>query len=227
MNTEIYEKEYFNDDYSAQFSEMRNRYRARTQTAVSGHTIEEKPMPNATTVVMMEDTPDGGVTITTGDFVRYFNERYGHDRIGAMKTSIQQAQQKSELKSPREKMAAMRKRNSKKGAEERRGMERRSFRPRFPLMRAVFGMMLVFSIGMLFATSALLDNVKDQVMSLESEVATMEAEAVAKEDPNYTTEDSSNVTLSGEDSVEVYAPEEDESAVSVLLNALASLGKKS
>ena len=225
MNTEVYEKEYFNDDYSAQFSEMRDRFRARTQSAVSGRAVEEKPMPNATTVVMMQDTPDGGVTITTGDFVRYFNERYGINRLNAMKTSVQEAQRRSELKSPREKMAAMRKRNGKKTSEERRKLERRSFSPRFPLVRAVFGMMLVFSIGMLFATSALLDNVKGQVMELESEVAVMEA--TTENTKNATTNDAAQAPLSGEDSVEVFAPEEEESAVSVLLNALASLGKKS
>jgi hypothetical protein len=86
-------------------------------------------------------------------------------------------------------------------------------------------MMLVFSIGMLFATSALLDNVKGQVMELESEVAVMEAATENTKDA--TTNDAAQAPLSGEDSVEVFAPEEEESAVSVLLNALASLGKKS
>ena len=77
MSYEIYDKEYFHDDYSQQLSEMRDRYRARTQSALKRRATDKNPMPNATTVVMMKDMPDGGVSITTGDFVSYFNEKYG------------------------------------------------------------------------------------------------------------------------------------------------------
>ena len=97
--TETYEKVYFNDNYKEQFEELRNRYRARTNEALKGRKVDHDPMPNATTIVYLHDSGDGGYYITTGDFVEYFNRRFGgNDRIGAMRRSITNAVRKTEMR---------------------------------------------------------------------------------------------------------------------------------
>ena len=98
MNTaQTYDKVYFNDNYKERFEAFREHYRARTRKALQGRKVDHAPVPNATTIVFLHDDPDGGVHITTGDFVEYFNRRFGdNDRIGAARRSLANAVRKAE-----------------------------------------------------------------------------------------------------------------------------------
>ena len=220
MNREVYDKEYFTDDYSRQFNDLRNRYHARTQSALKRRAVDTAPMPNATTFVAMEDLSDGGVTITTGDFVRFFNEKYGHDRIQAAHASIARAQRECELKQARGRVQQ----ESKAQKTWKKASQKRALRPRFSFARAVMGMMLILSIALLFGTSLALDQTKEQVMELQSAVESMQGSTEEVQVAQYGVVDAESLSFAAADSVEVYTPRE-ESAMSVLLNALSSLGK--
>ncbi len=230
MSREVYDKIYFNDDYSRQFSELRERYHDRTQAALRGRKQETAPMPNATTIVLMEDLPDGGVTIkNTGDFASYYKQRCGHDRLGEVRKSLSDARVRSEMREMRDKAhrasEQARKGTVKKGVSTQK--KRVTHRSRFSFAHALLAMMLLLSMVMFFGTSALLDNTVEELKAMKSEVATMQNDESAvmlveeSEIPEST-------TLSGADSVEVYESTEEEEGFSVmaLLNALASLGKK-
>ena len=89
MDCTVYDKEYFEVNFKEQFASLRERYHDRTQAALSGRRIDTAPVPNATTIVHLHDAPDGGYYITTGDFVEYFNRRFGdNDRIGAVRRRL-------------------------------------------------------------------------------------------------------------------------------------------
>ena len=223
MNREIFDKEYFHDDYSRQFSEMRNRYHNRTQSALKRRSVDKAPMPNATTVVLMKDMPDGGVSITTGDFVSYFNQKYGCERVENVRRSLVQARRRSELKrvsatAKAETSARVVKKNTQKKAN----------KLRLSFARVALCFMLLLSITMLLGTSLLLDNERQQVVSLQKEVELLQNETLHA-DVQATSEDFAHLeslSFSQENSVEIYTAEQEESAMSVLLNALASLGKE-
>lgn len=169
-----YVKEYFNDNYAEQYAALRNHYHARTREALRGRKIDHDPVPNATTIVYLHDDGDGGVYVSTGDFVEYFNRRYGNsDRIGSMRRSLNNAVKKSEMRGESRKRRNAEK-NASKGAEVSfRPM--RTVRPRFSLLHAVFAIMLVLSIGILGGTAMLVDDAKAEVIALEEEVAMLEA----------------------------------------------------
>ena len=94
-----YEKIYFNDNYKEQFEALRHKYHARTQEALHGRKIDRAPVPNATTVVYLNDNGDGDSYVTTGDFVEYFNSHFGgSDRLGAMRRSLSGAVHKAQMK---------------------------------------------------------------------------------------------------------------------------------
>jgi hypothetical protein len=229
MSREIYDKVYFNDEYSRQFSELRDRYHDRTQKALNGRKTDREPMPNATTVVLMDDTFDGGVTITTGDFVSFYNQRCGRDRIGEMRRSLATAAEKVELKRVRAKRAEERAKAEKETAKKQktRATGRKPVRHmRFSFAHALFALMLVLSVVMFFGTSALLDSTVEELKAMEEKVDVAQANepaAVSYEAPAV----SERTVLSGEESVEVYTPTEEEGfSMTALLNALAALGKK-
>lgn len=220
MQNEIYDKTYIYENYANQFSGARRH--AHVQSA------QGREVPNATTVVMMNDIPDGGVTISTGDFVAFFNQRYGCDRIGDMRRSIVQAQRRCELKRAKARNEALLRRSAKKKrAPEPEAVTFKKPQPRarFSFVRVALGLMLVLAIGMLFGTSALLENAEAQVEALESEVETMQA---TRSETTYVMESTSvdELNLCANDSVEIYTVNDDGlSTVSALLNALAALAK--
>ncbi|MBQ8356387.1 MAG: hypothetical protein IJX39_01105 [Clostridia bacterium] len=228
--TVTYEKVYFNDNYKEQFEALRNHYHARTREALQGRKVDHTPVPNATTIVHLHDDGDGGVYVTTGDFVEYFNRRFGdNDRIGAMRRSISNAVHKAELRRETE---------ERRGAEPESHVrrERRSFqplrsaRPRFAFLHAIFALILVLSIGILGGTSMLLERTETEVMTLSEEVAMLEATrgTVLAEQYDNTAEgeEVAYPDLSGGDSVEIYpAVNGGGVEMAALLNALASLGK--
>ena len=229
-HTQTYEKIYFNDNYKEQFEALRNRYHARTQEALQGRKIDHAPVPNATTVVYLNDSGDGDVYVTTGDFVEYFNRRFGgSDRIGAMRRSLSGAVRKAEMCRESKKRDAV--------TSETLHRERRSFQPLrsvrfgFSFFRAVLAMVLILSIGILGGTSLLLERTQAEVMALEEEVAILEAThgSVMVEQYNATTaaqDQGAYPDMSGSDSVEIYpAVKGGGVEMASLLNALASLGK--
>lgn len=173
--TVSYVKEYFNDNYAEQFAALRNHYHARTREALQGRKVDRTPMPNATTIVYLHDDGDGGVYVSTGDFVEYFNRRYGNsDRIGSMRRSLNNAVKKSEMRGESEKRRKE-SRNAKSNGADRGLCPMRTVRPRFSLLHAVFAIMLVLSIGILGGTAMLVDDARAEVIALEEEVAMMEA----------------------------------------------------
>ena len=228
--TQTYEKIYFNDNYKEQFEALRNQYHARTQEALRGRKIDHDPVPNATTIVYLHDNGDGNVYVTTGDFVEYFNRRFGDsDRIGAMRRSLSGAVRKAEMRSESKKR--------KTALSETARFEHRSFQPLrsvrsgFSFLRVVLAMVLILSIGILGGTSLLLERTQAEVMALEEEVAMLEAThgtlMTDQYDATTVAQDQGNYPdMSGADSVEIYpAVKGGGTEMASLLNALASLGK--
>lgn len=226
MSREVYDKIYLKDDYSEQFGALRDRYHDRTQQALKPRSVDEQPMPNATTVVWMKDTPDGGVTISTGDFVAFYNQRHGYDRVGEARRAIIDSTTRVELKRIREKHAAEQASRTAAPRKARKSLARL----RFSFAYAALSMMLVLSLVMFFGTSAVLGNTVEEMKALESEVATLQSacgEDVVSANTDNTAPVAEISALDGTDSVEVYHPAEEEGfTVAALLNALASLGGK-
>lgn len=240
MNREIYDKVYFNDNYSQQFSELRERYHDRAQMALTPRKEDTAPVPNATTVVLMNDTPDGGVTITTADFVAFYNERHGYDRVSEVRHNIVDSAHRVEVKRMREKQEALLRKKAEQ-AKRREAIERRSeerkkprevFSPRFSFVHAAFSAMLVCSLVLFFGVSAALNESRAQLVSLENELAVARA-AGAESEPvaeQYDVMDLAKVTTLSEE-VEEEAPvktEEGEKQVfstAGMMSALAGLGE--
>ena len=213
MTREVYDKFYFQENYG---NEMRER--AMTRESANPR-VNATDMPNATTVVLMEDTPDGGVTITTGDFVAYFNKKHGCDRVGNMRRMLADAQRNCELK----RMEEQRAQEQKRAAAPKQRNVRRPLRPRFSFVKAVFGLMLVLAIGVLVATSALLEQTKLELAALQSEIE--ETQIVQGVEAQAETVDLCAYTLDGEDQVEIYATEAEPPMMAELLSAFSDLWK--
>ena len=165
-----YEKEYFRDDYSRQFEELRQSYRERTQRALHGRNVDHTPVPNATTVVFLHDDGEGNTEITTGDFVEYFNRCYGGgDRIGAMRASLASAVQKAEKSHEYVKQM----RSEKTRSRRKHGIANRvrTAGRRFILSHVVFAAMLLLSLTMLFGSSMILEKAEARTASLERQMA--------------------------------------------------------
>ncbi|MBE6690741.1 MAG: hypothetical protein E7590_05605 [Ruminococcaceae bacterium] len=221
-----YEKEYFTDNYAAQFEALRAEYRARTREALQGRRIDKSPVSNVDAVVYLHEDQNGGYNITTGDFMEFFNRRFGgSDRIGAMQRSIANAVRRDELR---------------REVEERRGTDAvqkkqthvqplRSVRPRFAFMQVILALMLVFSVCILGVSALLVDRSEAELMLLEEEAAMLEATRGVAETDQYDADSTGNgvyADMSGEDTVEIY-PAENGGGVQMaaLLNALANLGR--
>lgn len=224
--TDIYEKVYFEDNYSAQFAAFRQRYHGRTQAALSGRKVDHAPVPNATTIVHLHDAPDGGYYITTGDFVEYFNRRFGdNDRIGMMRRRLSRSVRKAETVEKNKKQG---KKTGTKTEQVFRPV--RSVRSGFSLLNAAFALLLVLAIGIFGATTLLLGQTEAELLALEQEVALLEAShdvvRVDQFDNGVIEEVAEYPELSGEDHVEIYPAQKNGSVeMAALLEALASLGK--
>lgn len=219
MTRDVYDKIFFKENYSAA---MRERAMARESANLRANAAD---MPNATTVVLMEDTPDGGVTITTGDFVAYFNKKHGCDRVGNMRQLLADAQRNCELKRMKEQKVAEARAAQKKAAAPKAMRERRALQPRFSFVKAVFGLMLVLAVSVLIATSALLEHTQLEVAALEAEVVQMQAEqgTEVKMEMKSLPGDPCTYALDGEDQVDVYEVEEETPIMSELISALSEL----
>ena len=223
MTRDIYDKIYFTENYSREIGEKRARMMRDSATSRKN----DADMPNATTVVFMEDTPDGGVTITTGDFVAFFNQRCGYDRVGNMRRTMAQAQQNCELKRAKEKrIAEMQARAEKKDARKKAdSRQKRSFFSRFSFVKAVFGLMLVLALTILVGTSLMLEQTKTEVAALESEVTVMQSDVTTPTQTNDATPNAAECSFNGEDEVEIFPVEDQPFVMSELLSAFAELWK--
>lgn len=220
--TVTYEKVYFQEEYRHQFEELRGQYRERTQRAISGRAIDHNPTPNVEAIVYLHDNGDGGFEITTGDFVKFFNHRYGNnDRLGTMRRSLVLAEQKAEKSNDfmKRQRTAISKEQEKIGFMHRV----RTAGRRFAFVPAMFVLMLMLSVTLLAGSSLVLEEMDREVAELEAQVDLLENDS-SNETP---LKDAAELPLSGEDAVEVY-PAEKEGGISMaaLLNALAALGGK-
>ena len=228
MNTaETYDKEYFEDNYKERFEAFKQYYRARTRKALQSRTVDHAPVSNVAEIVYLHDDPNGGVQITTGDFVEYFNRRFGdNDRIGAVRRSLANAARRAE-KCPEmdKKRAALVKKNAEKA------FAPRSAKPRFAFVNALFALILLLAVGMWGGSTLYLERTESYVMEVEERQAMM---AIAQSEENVaavqensemvTTEISAFMSMGAEDHVEVYPVEEYE--LPPLLSIFAKLGKK-
>ena len=220
MTREVYDKVYFTENYSREIGEKRERM---TRESANSR-INAADMPNATTVVYMEDTLDGGVTVTTGDFVAFFNKRCGYDRVGDMRRTLAKAQENCELKRAKEeRIAQMQAQNVRK--ERAQSRARRPHFNRFSLVKAVFGLMMVLALSILVGTSLMLEQSRMEVAALKSEVSSMQAQEVTDVQTPVYSSVTAECTFDGEDSVDVYPTEDQPLVMSELLSAFASLWK--
>ncbi len=210
MTRDVYDKIFFKENYSA---EMRER--AMTRESANPR-VSATDMPNATTVVLMEDTPDGGVTITTGDFVAYFNKMHGCDRVGNMRRMLSDAQRNCELK-------RMKEQAEEKARAPKQKSVRRPLRPRFSFVKAVFGLMLTLAVAVLVGTSVLLEQTQTELTALQNEVEQMQS--VCVEEQGEMLAEPRAYTLDGEDEVEIYVNEEQPPMMVELLSAFSDLWK--
>lgn len=224
MTNETFEKVYTNDSYEEMFAQFRDRYSERTQKALKGRSVDTKPVPNATTVIYLHDDNSGDVSIDgTGDFVAFFNRRYGSDRIGATQRALANAARKAEVAERRG--VALKK---EKKSEEKKGLSVRSVRPRFAFAQTVFALLLVLSFTLLGITSLLLDRTDAALAEARAEVEMLQSvqEEVSGEQDRFADAPQNNfaeLSLAGEDAVEIFPAESGSLPIAALLNALANL----
>ncbi|MBQ9802787.1 MAG: hypothetical protein IJW51_06940 [Clostridia bacterium] len=219
--TEVYDKVYFQENYKDQIEALRSRYRDRTQRALKKSAVDHAPTPNATTIVYLHDEPDGGVRISTGDFVEYFNRRYGgSDRIGAVRTALSSAAQKVE------KNKAAKKQKREAAREAAFSCRMRFARRHVMLVNALFAFILMMSIALLAASGVMLQN-SETALAQSKETAehtevVMTAELLSAEGSASTVSDG-YLTAADQNTVEVYETKAPESGLDALLNALSYL----
>ena len=231
MEREVYDKVYIEDNYSRQFSELRERYHDRTQQTLQGRKAESNPVPNATTVVLMNDMPDGGVTITTADFVAFYNERHGYDRIAEMRRTLSDSARRVEAKRAQERATALAKQKQEKASGKlSRVKAKDTFRPRFSFVYAGFSAALVCSLVLFFGANAALNESKAELAALESQVATTQilenTEAVVTEKYDVMQLAESATLCGGERAEDVQKEIEEGISMPGLLNALYGMGNE-
>ncbi len=227
MDREVYDKIYIEDNYSRQFGELRERYYDRTQQALAVRSTDAEPVPNATTVVLLSDTPDGGVTITTADFVSFYNERHGYDRVGEMRRAVAESAHRVEVKRAKEKakMEADRRAEAARKVENSR-RPREVFRPRFSFVYAAFSAVLVCSLVLFFGANAALGQSKAELVALENELAS--AQVVENTDSNMgksydVMQLAEMATLDGDEDADVAENASEGIGMAGLLSALSGL----
>lgn len=223
-NKTVYEPVYFTDEYRAQYEELRTRYRTRMEDAMKERTIDHSPVPNATTVVHLHEGSSGDMTIiTTGDFVDFFNKKYGNnDRIGAVRKSLELARIKADhCKEEQPARLEALQRSAEKGL----FYKVRTVKRRLIFTHAFFAMLLVFSIALLSCSSLVLSRADERVMNLKSEVEILQTNAqdtvmTGEEILGFDAADATALSMCGENAVEFYETETHGVELSALLNAL-------
>lgn len=221
-STEVYDRVYFQDDYKQQFDALRSRYHDRTQKALAKRAVDHKPTPNATTIIYLHDEPDGGVTISSGDFVEYFNRRYGgKDRIGTVRASLANAAQKAEKSREYVKMQKSEQARAEGGAISCRT---RMSRAHTLLVNAVFALLFILSVGLLSVSGVMLERSEAQVMAAEEAAeATSAYETVTMYAEGDTPVSGAYLNCPAEDQTQVFDAEEEKNGFDALRCALTYL----
>ncbi|MBE6603430.1 MAG: hypothetical protein E7636_03730 [Ruminococcaceae bacterium] len=221
---QVYDKVYFQDDYKQQFEALRSRYHDRTQKALRGRAVDHTPTSNIAEFYYLHDEPDGGVSLTSGDLVDYFNRRYGgSDRIGAMRQALSNAAKKAEKS-----CELAKKQRSEKA---RQGGMALNCRMRFSrghmvLVNMMFAFMLILSVVLLGASGVMLERSEADVAATELQLAQSEqVQAVSSFDDGGEAEGASAAYLAcaNENVTEVYQVEQKQNGMDAFLRALAYL----
>ena len=220
--TEVYDKVYFRDDYQEQFEALRSRFRGRVQSAMAARKIDDSPVANATTRIALEELEDGGVRIAgSGDFVEYFNNRYGgRDRLGACRASLAEAAERAEKKATvqvRERAESI----SHGGAI---ACRMRTSRSHLVLVNAMFALLLLVSLLLLGASRTMLYRSEEALASAKVESVQLESASTEGmlSDGTRARTDADYLDYAREDSVVSYEVEE-ESFLDSLKDAFAYL----
>ncbi len=218
--TEVYDKVYFRDDYQKQFEAFRDRYHGRVQQALAGRRVDRTPMPNATTYIELHELEDGGVTIaSSGDFLDYFNRRYGgRDRIGACRAALATAAQKAE------KTASSSRPRSDAVEGGALACRMRFSRSHLLFVNVMFTLLLVLSLVLLGASGVMLRNSEKALAKAEAEAMQLETASTVSmlSDASPASVNDDYLSFSGENTATAYEVEE-ESVWQILQNALSYL----
>lgn len=215
---EVYEKVYFQDDYKQQFDALRSRYHDRTQRALGKRAIDRDPVSNISEFYYLHDDRDGGVRLQTGDFVEYFNRRYGGtDRIGAVREALVNAKNKAEKNSG----FAKKHEKSEKSFSCRTALAGRHM----VLVNAFFAFMLMLSVLLLGASGVILERSEADIAVIEAELSQSESVETAS---LYTSGGEGTVSdaylmRAAENSTAVYHPQKKSGGFEAFCAALAYL----
>ncbi len=219
--TQVYEKVYFQDDYKQQFDALRSRYHDRTQRALGKRAVDRDPVSNISEFYNLHEDLDGGVRLSTMDFVEYFNRRYGgSDRVGAAREALVNAKNKAEKSGELAK-----KHRSERSLREGRSLTcRTAFARRHVLLvNTFFAFVLMLSIALLSASGVILARSEADVAALELQLAQGE-QAVATE--LFDAGDgasSAYLRRAAENTTEVFEAKSNDGGMEELLAALAYL----
>ena len=219
---QVYDKVYFQDDYSKQFQALRSRYHDRTQRALSTRSVDHNPVSNIAEFYYLNDEPDGGVSLTAGDLVDYFNHRYGGtDRIGAVREALQNATKKAEKS-----REAVKKNRSEETmhADTALRCRMRFARGHMVLVNMLFAFILVMSIALLGASGVILERSAAEVAAVEERLEQNESvETVMLLDGGETPVSGDYLTLTRENTTEIYESTTEESGFDAFVRVLAYL----
>ena len=219
--TQVYDKVYFNDEYSKQFQALRSRYHDRTQRALNQRKVDHNPTSNIAEFYNLNDEPDGGVTLTAGDLVDYFNQRYGGtDRIGAARQAIQNATKKVEKSREATKKART---ETTMHADNALRCRMRFARGHMVLVNAFFALVLMFSMALLSASGVILERSAAEVAVLEQEATQNESVETATFFDGGASVSEQYLSLSGENTTEVYDKPAEESGLEAFVRVLRYL----
>ena len=219
---QVYDKVYFNDEYSKQFQALRSRYHDRTQRALNGRKVDHNPTSNIAEFYNLHDEPDGGVTLTSGDLVDYFNQRYGGtDRIGAARQAIQNATKKVEKSREATKKQRA---ETTMHADNALRCRMRFARGHMVLVNAFFAFILVLSMALLGTSGVILERSAAEVATLEQQAIENESvETVALFDGGEAAVSADYLTLTHENATEVYEKPAQESGFEAFVRVLRYL----
>ncbi len=218
---QVYDKVYFEDDYSKQFEALRSRYHDRTQRALNARAVDCAPISNVAEFYYLHDEPDGGVSLTAGDLVDYFNQRYGgSDRIGAAREALMNAARKAEKS-----REVTKKQRSEKTmhADTALRCRMRFARGHMVLVNMLFAFMLVLSIALLGTSGIILERSEAEVAAQEQLVQNERVETAMLLDGGDRTVSAEYLTLASENTTEVFASAQRESGFEAFLRVLAYL----
>lgn len=217
MTNEVYEKELF-DDYEEQCAAFRAQFRDRTRQALSGDRADRHPVSNIAEFYEIQDNGDGGVTLSTGDFVAYFTRRFG-DRLGNMQRSVKEAQNKRAAEGENRAASTVQNRSAK--------LNVRSAGRKLVVVNTLLAAVLTLSLALFFVSGLMLS--REEARFAAAAPANTVAEAVATEGSAAVyngTREGETAVFTGENRVEIYPVEEGFAAeMAALLNTFAHFGR--